>query len=82
MSYAGMYDPSPVPQPKRTPPKWDLLLACGHIGQREPYWSSDPLYGGWQPPAFAFCKTCWDTVSVRRRADRARVLPPADRSET
>lgn len=64
--YAGEYDPTPVREPKTKPPM-DVLLDCGHTVKATPYWSSDPLYGGWKPPAYAWCEADRSTVGVRRR---------------
>ena len=54
MSYAGMYDPTPVPEPKNKP-LIRVVVACGSEVWADPVWVSDPLYGGWKPPGFTHC---------------------------
>jgi hypothetical protein len=66
MSYAGMYDPTPIPEPKKKP-FMKVDLRCGEVVWAVPYWSSDPLYGGWFPPGFAWCEKHKITESVSRQ---------------
>ncbi|WP_207559537.1 hypothetical protein, partial [Nocardioides sp. PD653] len=71
---AGLCDGIPLPEPK-SKPSMDVLLDCGHTVTAVPYWSSDPLYGGWRPPAYAWCTTDCKTVHVRCRAEKPRSRP-------
>jgi len=55
MSYAGLYDPTPVPEPKKKP-KMSVELRCGETVMADnPWWSSDPIYGGWNAPYSTWC---------------------------
>lgn len=75
MSYAGMYDPTPIPEPA-SKPEMRVVLACGETVWVEPWWWGDPLYGGWKPPAFGYCTLHRHTSLVRREA-----WPPERRSK-
>lgn len=75
MSYAGMYDPTPISEPKKKPDML-VLLVCGEKVWGIPWWMSDPLYGGWKRPDRAWCPIHKQEESVKSQA-----WPPEFRSK-